>query len=94
MNATTKQLAFTVEIELPAYVHRNRLRRDFVVAQTLRAADRIAPGHFVERLGIGGDEIHLIRVADEMTAMRLRLANQRILRASYRDDLDLDYPAI
>jgi hypothetical protein len=88
MSATSKHLRFTVEIELPAYTRRNLIRRDFVVAQMLLTAERLAPGHRVRRLGIGGDEVHRIHVADEVTAMGLRAANQLILSASYSDELD------
>jgi hypothetical protein len=91
MNTPRPQSSVTVEIELPPYTRKNLLRRDWVVAETMRAADRIAPGNFIERVGIGGDELYTVRVADAIAAVRLRLENQRIVRESYRDDLDLDH---
>jgi len=58
----------------------------------MRAADRIAPGHFVQRLGFGSDKTYIFYIAEQMDAIKLRLANDRIFPDSFRDDLDLDNP--
>jgi hypothetical protein len=87
MDPACEDNSLTVEIELPSYTRRNAVRREWVLGAMLWFAAHAPSGVRVERYGLGGDEVHLLHAADEVTAMRLRLANRHLLRASYDDAL-------